>query len=105
MAEDFEDADSFQQWVLTRPPPDIYYSHVRQLQENGMPARLHVIREEYFAAIYLEPMIGWTWLSTTEATRTELARGWRPHISISKQTVDSELWERIVARSTLLWST
>jgi hypothetical protein len=96
--DDFGDMQSYEEWVASRPIPEVYYGLVQLIIDFGLPARMHVRRSRYFAAIYLEPLVGWTWLSTEAATMKELQRGWQPHISLSKETVDERKWDRIRSR-------
>ena len=92
---DFDSDESFVEWCSSRPPMLEYGRRVANIIANGLPARLKVVKLEYFLCIEMEPLEGWTWLATESAVHLEMANGWRPHISLSKYTVDEETYKRV----------
>ena len=95
---EFEDDAQFEEWVRTRPTKDEYNARVAHIIGHGLPARLKVTWENWFLRVELEPLQGWTWLATDEAVASEMAKGWRPHISLAKWTADGATYDRIVER-------
>ena len=95
---DFESDDDFNHWTSTRPPAAVYYTLADHIVEVGLPAVLRVVREDHFTRIELIPMVGWTWLAPLHVVNTELGKGWVPHISLTKWTLDMEAYKRIYDR-------
>ena len=95
---DFEADEQFDEWVLSRPAAADYYAAVDRIMTVGLPAILQVKWTEGFARIDLIPLHGWTWLATPSSVVKETLKGWAPHVSISKYTVNEVVFQRLVDR-------
>ena len=96
--EDFESDEAFYEWATSRPSKVDYDMRVANIIANGLPARLLAKWDGRFMCIECEPLDGWIWLATGESIAREMQGGWRPHISLSKWTGDTETFQRVVER-------
>ena len=96
--DEFKCDESFSEWVRTRPPSDEYFARKARVEQQGLPCRLLAKWDGDFARIELIPLPGFVYLATDESVRREFANGWRPHISLTKQTGDMETFKRLAQR-------